>query len=79
MSQNAVAEIRKLLGVDNEKKPQIMIVADRSDAVTIVIDHAGNKINIETSTQHKEGDRVIVSGNKILGKAEQPTITIWVN
>lgn len=79
MSQNAVAQIRKLLGVDNAEKPRVMTVAERNDNVTVLIDHTGNSIKIETTFNSKARDRVIVSGGNILGKAEQPSVTVWIN
>ena len=79
MSQNAVAQIRKLLGVDNVEKPRVMTVAERNGNLTELIDHTGNSIKIETTFNSKALDRVIVSGGKILGKAEQPSVTVWIN
>lgn len=79
MSLNTLNEIKSALGLASESAPTVMTVSDNSDGITSLIDQAGNSITLESNITIKAGQRVIVSGGKILGAAEKPSVTIWIN
>lgn len=79
MSLDVLDQVRRALGVSDVDRPKVMVVAERSESAVVVIDQTGNRITIETPNTNSEGDRVIVSGGKILGQAESPSVTVWVN
>ena len=78
MNLDVLSQVRKALGVGDVDRPKVMVVAERSDVAVVVIDQSGNRITIETPNTNNDGDRVIVSGGKILGQAESPSVTVWV-
>lgn len=79
MSQNALAEVRRALGIRERDIPAVMTVAQRTQAAVIAIDQKGNRVSLAATETAKTGDRIIVSGGRIIGRAEQPQVTVWIS
>ena len=78
MSNNALEQVRGLLNIGKAEQPKVMSVAEVTDTVTVVIDQDGARINVATPANAKTGDKVIVSGGKVVGFSESPSITVWI-
>ena len=76
--RNAVAEIKKALGVDEESTSFIGVVSvvDGNGSVTVI---AGDREQIVRADRHLGvGDEVIVENGVIVGLAEEVEMVVWI-
>ncbi len=77
--RNAVSEIKRALGVVEQKGSFIGVVSsvDGNGSVTVI---AGNREQVvRTDCDFYVGDEVIVEGGIVVGLAEKAEITVWIN
>ena len=76
--RNAVSEIKKALGVVEQKTSFIGVVSavDGNGRVTVI---AGDREEVVRADGHLSvGDEVIVEGGIVVGLAEKCELTVWI-
>lgn len=78
MSTNALVWMKGVFEFAGAQAPNVMTVAETSDALTVAIDRLGNRITLDDNETRSIGQRLIVSGNKIIGKTEESYVTVYI-
>ncbi len=76
--RNAVSEIKKALGVGEQKTSFIGVIltVDGNGSVTVI---AGDREEVVRADRHfAVGDEVIVEGRIVVGLAEKCELTVWI-